>query len=82
MMILFSTLIAVIMDFADISPIKALYWTAVINGVLAPFLLVAILIVASDGKLMNGQPSSALGKTTVGLAAAAMFVAAFAMLRL
>jgi NRAMP (natural resistance-associated macrophage protein)-like metal ion transporter len=82
LMILFSTLAAVIMDFADISPIKALYWTAVLNGVLAPFLLVGILMVASDGKLMNGQPSSALGKMTVGLAAAAMFVAAFAMLLL
>jgi NRAMP (natural resistance-associated macrophage protein)-like metal ion transporter len=80
MMILFSTLLAVIMDFADISPIKALYWTAVINGVLAPFLLVGILTVASDGKLMNGQASSVLGKTTVALAAVAMFVAAFAML--
>jgi NRAMP (natural resistance-associated macrophage protein)-like metal ion transporter len=78
MMILFSTVAAVIMDFADISPIKALYWTAVINGVLAPFLLVGILM-ASDGKLMNGQPSSGLGKMTVALAAAAMFVAAFVM---
>src|SRR5262249_56612044 len=37
---------------------RSLYWTAVINGVLAPFLLVAILMVASDGQLMNGQASS------------------------
>src|SRR4029077_17482913 len=40
--ILAATWAAVIMDFANISPVKALYWTAVINGVLAPFLLVAI----------------------------------------
>ena len=33
---------AVIMDFAKISPVRALYWTAVINGVLAPFLLIGI----------------------------------------
>ncbi|MGH7499060.1 MAG: divalent metal cation transporter [Gemmatimonadales bacterium] len=26
------------MDFAQVSPVKALYWTAVINGLLAPFL--------------------------------------------
>jgi len=81
-MILSSAVAAVIMDFADISPIKALYWTAVINGVLAPFLLLAILIVASDGKLMNGQPSSRIGKITVALAATAMFAAAFAMFSL
>ena len=30
-------------DFAGISAVKALYWTAVINGLLAPFLLVARL---------------------------------------
>jgi len=40
--------------------VKALYWTAVINGLLAPFLLVAILVVASNKKLMQGQPSSRL----------------------
>jgi Mn2+/Fe2+ NRAMP family transporter len=36
--------------------VKALYWTAVINGLLAPFLLVAILVIAWDKKLMQGQP--------------------------
>jgi Mn2+/Fe2+ NRAMP family transporter len=82
MMILASTVAAVIMDFADVSPVKALYWTAVINGLLAPFLLVGILLVASDIKLMNGQPSSIPGKTAVALAAAAMFAAAIAMFTL
>jgi len=77
--ILASTTVAVIMDFTDINPVRALYWTAVINGLLAPLLLVGILIVASDGRLMGGQPSSVLGKTVVGFAAALMFVAAVAM---
>ncbi len=80
LMILASTMAAVVMDFMDISPVRALYWTAVINGILAPFLLFAILVVASDDKLMNGQPSSAIGKTVAGLAAVAMFVAAIAMI--
>jgi Mn2+/Fe2+ NRAMP family transporter len=57
----------------------ALYWTAVINGLLAPFLLVAILVVASDEKLMQGQPSSRLGWTVVALTTVAMFAAAVAM---
>ena len=77
--ILASTAAAVIMDFTNINPVSALYWTAVINGVLAPFLLVGILIVASDAKLMHGQPSSALGKATVIIATVAMFAAALAM---
>jgi len=52
---------------------------AVINGLLAPFLLVAILIVASDKKLMQGQPSSRLGWTVVSIATVAMFAAGAAM---
>jgi NRAMP (natural resistance-associated macrophage protein)-like metal ion transporter len=78
-MILASTVAAVIMDFMKISPVKALYWTAIINGVLAPFLLVGILIVASDSKLMAGQTSSWLGKMAVAITAVAMFIAAIAM---
>jgi NRAMP (natural resistance-associated macrophage protein)-like metal ion transporter len=78
-MILLSTLVAVAMDFSKISPVKALYWTAVINGVLAPFLLVGILIVACDEKLCCGQTSSWLGRLAVGITALAMFAAAIAM---
>jgi NRAMP (natural resistance-associated macrophage protein)-like metal ion transporter len=80
LIILASTVAAVFMDFTNISPVRALYWTAVINGMLAPFLLVGILIVASDVKLMTGQPSSVLGKVVVAVAAGAMFLAAAAML--
>jgi NRAMP (natural resistance-associated macrophage protein)-like metal ion transporter len=78
-LILFSTAIAVLLDFAGINPVKALYWTAVINGLLAPFLLVAILVVASDKKLMQGRPSSRLGWTLVALTTVAMFAAGVAM---
>jgi Mn2+/Fe2+ NRAMP family transporter len=67
------------LDFIGINPVKALYWTAVINGLLAPFLLVAILIVAADKKLMQGQPSSRLGWIVVAFTAIAMFIAGIAM---
>ena len=78
-LILLSTGVGVGLDFAGINPVKALYWTAVINGLLAPFLLVAILIVASDKKLMQGQPSSRLGWTVVAITTVAMFAAGVAM---
>ncbi len=74
-----ATAAGIALDFARINPIRALFWTAVINGLLAPFLMVGILIVASDRKLMNGQPSSRLGRTAVGLATLLMFVAAVGM---
>jgi NRAMP (natural resistance-associated macrophage protein)-like metal ion transporter len=74
-----ATAAGIVLDFARINPIRALFWTAVINGLLAPVLMVGILIVASDRKLMNGQPSSRLGRIAVGLATLLMFVAAFGM---
>jgi Mn2+/Fe2+ NRAMP family transporter len=78
-LILLSTGVGVGLDFVGINPVKALYWTAVINGLIAPFLLVAILIVASDKKLMQGQPSSRLGWTVVAITTVAMFAAGVAM---
>jgi Mn2+/Fe2+ NRAMP family transporter len=78
-LILLSTGVGVALDFAGINPVKALYWTAVINGLLAPFLLVAILLVASDKKLMQGQPSSRLGWSVVAITTVAMFAAGVAM---
>ena len=78
-LILLSTGVGVGLDFVGINPVKALYWTAVINGLLAPFLLVAILVVASDKKLMQGQPSSRLGWTVVAITTVAMFAAGVAM---
>jgi Mn2+/Fe2+ NRAMP family transporter len=77
--ILLSTAAGVALDFAGINPVKALYWTAVINGLLAPFLLVAILIVASDKKLMQGQPTSRIGWALVAITTLAMFGAGIAM---
>jgi Mn2+ and Fe2+ transporters of the NRAMP family len=67
---------AVLLDYANVNAVAALYWTAVINGLLAPFLLVGILMVATNRKIMNDQPSSLLGRTVVGLTATAMFAAA------
>ena len=78
-LILLSTGLGVGLDFIGINPVKALYWTAVINGLLAPFLLVAILVVASDRKLMQGQPSSRVGWTVVAITTVAMFAAGVAM---
>jgi Mn2+/Fe2+ NRAMP family transporter len=46
---------------------------------LAPFLLVGILLVASDRKLMQNQPSSMLSRIVVGITMLAMFTAAIAL---
>jgi Mn2+/Fe2+ NRAMP family transporter len=74
-----SILLGLALDFLKVNPVKALFWTAVINGVLAPFLLVAILIASSDHKLMRGQPSSWLSRIVVAIVTLGMFGAAAAM---
>jgi NRAMP (natural resistance-associated macrophage protein)-like metal ion transporter len=78
-LILVSTGVGVALDFIGINPVKALYWTAVINGLVAPFMLVGILVVAADRKLMQGQPSSRLGWIVVAITTIAMFIAGVAM---
>jgi Mn2+/Fe2+ NRAMP family transporter len=74
-----STFFGISMVFLKINPIKALFWASVINGVLAPFLLVGILIASCNRSLMKRQPSYWLSRIVVGLTAAIMFVAAAAM---
>jgi Mn2+/Fe2+ NRAMP family transporter len=71
-----STLAGIALDFVGVNAVKPLYWSAVINGLLAPFLLVAILFVAVDRKLMEDQPSSRLGLVAVAVAALLMAGAA------
>jgi NRAMP (natural resistance-associated macrophage protein)-like metal ion transporter len=77
--LIFSMLLGIAMDYLNINPVKALFWTAIINGLLAPLLLVGILLVASDRKLMQDQPSSWLSRITVGTITLVMFGAAAAM---
>jgi NRAMP (natural resistance-associated macrophage protein)-like metal ion transporter len=74
-----STAVGIALDFLKVNAVKALYWSAVVNGLLAPFLLVGILIVASNRKLMEGQPISGLSRAVVGMTAALMFGAAIGM---
>ncbi len=74
-----STLLGMVMVFVTINPIKALFWASTINGVLAPFLLIGVLLVSCDRKVMQCQPSPWLSRVMVGLTAALMFIAAVAM---
>ena len=74
-----SSILGIGLDFAGVNPVKSLYWSAIINGLLAPFLMVALWLVASDRKIMCGQPSSLLSRVVVGFTALAMFAAGVAM---
>ena len=74
-----STLVGISVDFLGINPIKALVWTAVINGLLSPPLLVIIMLVSSNREVM-GDKVNGLGANILGWAATAiMFAAAIGM---
>ena len=77
--ILISIALGIAIDFININPIKALYWSAVLNGLLAPFLLMGIFLVARDNKAMNGQASSKLNQGIVAITIVLMFAASVAM---
>ncbi len=67
-----------VLTFMPIKPMDALLWSAIINGLLAPFVLVGVLLVACDQKVMQGQTSSYLALGMVGLTTLGMFVAGIA----
>ena len=77
--VIFSTLAGIALDFLNVNPIKALYWTAILNGLLAPFLLIGIVLVASDRNVMAGQPSSRVSLSVVLATALLMFAAALGL---
>lgn len=77
--VLLSTAIGIAIDFTHMNAVSALYWSAVINGLLAPFLLVGILLVSNDKEIMHNQPSSRWTQIVVGVTTVAMFAAGIAM---
>lgn len=75
-----STVIGLWINFSSIDPIKALVYTAVINGVVAVPILVAIMRIANDRRILkdrvNSQISNIVGWTTViimGISVVIMF---------
>jgi len=73
--IIASTLVGMLINFFKIAPVTALFWTAVINGVLAPPLLVMIMLVSNNRKIMgqrvNGKLTNFIGWTTAAVMSAA-----------
>jgi Mn2+/Fe2+ NRAMP family transporter len=72
-------LVGMQVNLMGISAIAMLYWTAVINGFLAPVLLVFIMLISNDRKIMGDRKNSVwlniLGwLTTMAMATAALGV--------
>jgi Mn2+/Fe2+ NRAMP family transporter len=71
-----ATLIGMLINFVGINPIDALFWTAVINGFMAPPLLVLILIIANNRGIMGKRTNGIWTNLLCGIGTAAMFASA------
>lgn len=78
-MIVVSTLIGVLVNFVGINPIRALFLTAVINGFLAPPLLVVIMLIANNRKIMGERVNGFWTNVGGWVTTAVMFAAAIAL---
>jgi Mn2+/Fe2+ NRAMP family transporter len=78
-LIAIATLLGVVLDFSGIDPIKALLWSAVINGIVAVPLMFALMHMASRPKVMR---SFTIGNSVKYLGWAATLVMAIAAVTL
>lgn len=72
-------MIGLALDFAGLNAVKMLFWSAVLNGVLAPPLVVLVVLLTSDKRVMGERVNSRLTKALGWACAVAMSIAAIAM---
>ncbi|HEY0061408.1 MAG TPA: divalent metal cation transporter, partial [Telluria sp.] len=78
--IAFSTIVGILLGFTPVDPIKALYWSAVINGVISVPIMVVMMLMAGRAAIMGpfviGRRLRVLGwgaTSAMALAVLAMF---------
>ncbi len=72
-----ATVIGVLIDWSPINPIRALYWSAVLNGLAAVPLMIAMMVVVSRHQVM-GRFTASRPMLVLGWAATAVMAAAAA----
>jgi NRAMP (natural resistance-associated macrophage protein)-like metal ion transporter len=72
--------IGLVLNFLRFNAVKMLFWSAVINGLLAPPLVVLVVLLTSDAKVMGPRINSRGAKILGWICAAVMTAAAVAML--
>jgi NRAMP (natural resistance-associated macrophage protein)-like metal ion transporter len=77
--IAFSTLGGVLLDFTPIDPIKALFWSAVINGVISVPIMAVMMIMSSKRSVMGPFVVTRRLKMLGWFATAVMFIAVTTM---
>ena len=80
MVIAGAMVIGLALDFAGLNAVKMLFWSAVLNGMLAPPLVVLVILLTSDRKVMGARVNSRGAKVLGWTCAAVMSAAAVTLL--
>jgi len=75
-----AVLVGLALDFAGFNAVKMLFWSAVLNGMLAPPLVILIVLLTSDKKVMGKRTNSRGAQLLGWICAAAMTAAAVTLL--
>ncbi|PJE76157.1 iron transporter [Candidatus Uhrbacteria bacterium CG10_big_fil_rev_8_21_14_0_10_48_11] len=70
-----ATVVGLLVNFLPITPFEMLYYTAVLNGVLAPPLMVVILLIANNKDIMGEYTNSFTSNLFGGIVTLVMFAA-------
>ncbi len=75
-----SVLVGLAFDYAGFNAIRMLFWSAVLNGVLAPPLVILVVLLTSDSKVMGKRTNSTRMQLLGWLCAGVLSAAAVALL--
>lgn len=75
-----ATLVGLLINFLGFNPIQTLYYTAVINGIVAPPLLIMILLIANNKGVMRGRTNNWFQNTLALITILIMSTAAIVLL--
>lgn len=74
-----SVLVGLALNAAGLNAVKMLFWSAVLNGILAPPLVILVVLLTSDRKVMGNRANAPTARVLGWACAAAMSAAAVAL---
>jgi Mn2+/Fe2+ NRAMP family transporter len=74
-----SVILGVLLNFSKLDPIKALYWSAVVNGVAAVPVMALVMLMSGNQRIMGEFAVGGLLRLVGWIATAVMGVAAIGM---
>jgi len=75
-----ATLVGLLVNFTPIKPFTLLYYTAVLNGIIAPPLIILIILIANNKKIMGKHTNSFFENSIAWLISGIMIVVSVALL--